>query len=110
MFGKSKDLKTFQELRFPVSKLSAEEHLGWYMEEIHKENIISEDNIICVVARAGSNKPITVAGTIKDLSKQDFGSPLHTLVIPGKLHFMEIEALKSLAQLPAQQGRKIQKL
>ena len=47
---------------------------------------------------------------IKELIKKDFGSPLHTLVIPGKLHFMEVEALEKLAQLPAQQIIKIQKL
>jgi len=68
------------------------------------------DSIICVVARAGSNHPVVKAGTIKDLIEKDFGSPLHTLVIPGKLHFMEVEALEKLAQLPAQQIIKIQKL
>ena len=80
------------------------------MEEKHKEKIINEDSIICVVARAGSSDPITVAGTVKELVNRDFGPPLHSLVIPGKLHFMEIEALELLAQLPAQQCRKIQKL
>lgn len=80
------------------------------MEEKHKENIIKNDSIICVVARAGSVKPTTFAGIIKDLINRDFGTPLHTIVIPGKLHFMEIEALQTLAQLPAQQVRKLQKL
>ena len=80
------------------------------MEEKLKENIFNEDSVICVVARAGSNEPVTVAGTVKDLLNRDFGPPLHTLVIPGKLHFMEIEALQVLAQLPALQGRKLQKL
>ena len=80
------------------------------MEEKHKENILKQDSIICVVARAGSSEPIVFAGIIKDLVSKDFGPPLHTIVIPGKLHFMEIEALKILAQLPAQQVRKLQKL
>jgi diphthine synthase len=80
------------------------------MEEKHKENIISNDSIICVVARAGSSEPTALAGKIKDLIGKDFGPPLHTLVVPGKLHFMEIEALQILAQLPAQQVRKLQKL
>lgn len=80
------------------------------IEEKHKEKIINEDSVVCIVARAGSSDPITVAGTVKDLKNRDFGPPLHSLVIPGKLHFMEIEALELLAQLPAQQGRKIQKL
>lgn len=65
------------------------------------EKIFNEDSIICVVARAGSNEPVVAAGAFKDLIKKDFGEPLHTLVIPGKLHFMEVEALEKLAQLPA---------
>jgi diphthine synthase len=80
------------------------------MEDKLKGNIIKQDDTICVVARAGSSKPVILAGTIKDLIDRDFGPPLHTIVIPGKLHFMEIEALQTLAQLPAQQVRKLQKL
>ncbi len=80
------------------------------MGEKTKKNILNKDSIICVVARAGSDKPLVVAGTIKDLIGRDFGSPLHTIVVPGRLHFMEVEALEILAQLPAQQGKKIQKL
>jgi len=80
------------------------------MEEKHKENIITVEDIVCVVARAGSSKPVAFAGIIKEILDKDFGPPLHTLVIPGKLHFMEIEAIQILAQLPAQQIGKLQKL
>jgi diphthine synthase len=80
------------------------------MEEKQKGNITKQESIICVVARAGSSEPIALAGKLKDLIKRDFGPPLHTIVIPGNLHFMEIEALQTLAQLPAQQVRKLQKL
>ena len=58
-------------------------------------------SIFCIVARAGSNEPEVKAGVFKDLIDKDYGPPLHTIVIPGKLHFMEKEALKVLAQLPA---------
>jgi diphthine synthase len=80
------------------------------MEEKHNEIIITEENVICVVARAGSSDPIAFAGVIKEIINKDFGPPLHSLVIPGKLHFMEIEAIQVLAQLPAQQVGKLQKL
>ena len=80
------------------------------MEEKHKEGIFNKEIVICVVARAGSAEPITVAGAVKNLINRDFGPPLHTMILPGKLHFMEIEALETLAQLPAQQGGKLQKL
>ncbi len=80
------------------------------MEEKHNENILNKDGIVCVVARAGSSEPIVAADSIKNLIDKDFGLPLHTLVVPGNFHFMEIEALETLAQLPAQQVRKLQKL
>jgi len=71
------------------------------MEEKIKGNVFKQDSIICVVARAGSDEPVVSSGIIKDLIDRDFGPPLHTIVVPGKLHFMEFEALKILAQLPA---------
>jgi diphthine synthase len=80
------------------------------MEEKQNQGIISKKSIICVVAQAGSEKPVALADTIKNLIKRDFGPPLHSLVLPGKLHFLEIEALKLLAQLPTQQVLKLQKL
>jgi diphthine synthase len=72
------------------------------MEEKIKGNVFNQDTIVCVVARAGSDEPLIVSGPVKDLINRDFGPPLHTLVVPGKLHFMEFEALQVLAQLPAQ--------
>ena len=80
------------------------------MEEKEKKAIIKSDTIACVISNAGSDKCIVRSDTIKNLINTDFGSGLHSIVIPGPLHFMEIEALEILAHLPAQQVRKIQKL
>ncbi len=68
------------------------------MEKKEKENIINENLKVVVLARAGSLKPKIVYGKIKDLINYNFGKPLHTIIIPGKLHFMEEEALKYLAE------------
>jgi diphthine synthase len=84
-------------------------HLLLEIEKKIKKEIISKNSIICVVARAGSDKPLTLAGKIKDLIKIDFGLPLHSLVLPGKLHFIEIESLHLLAQLPTQYVLKLEK-
>ena len=70
------------------------------MEKKIKNKIFNNESIVCVVACAGSDNPIVKAGTIKKLINDDFGKPHHSIVIPGQLHFMEIEALKVLAQLP----------
>jgi diphthine synthase len=80
------------------------------MEEQLAQHLFTEDSIACVVARAGGPDPLVVAGTIAQLRPKAFGPPLHTIVIPGNLHFMEVEALELLAGLPADLGRKIQKL
>jgi len=80
------------------------------MEDVKKEKLLTKDSIVCVVACAGSEEPVVRAGTMKELKEIEFGSPLHTIVIPGKLHFMEIEALTVLAQLPAYLGEKLQKI
>ncbi|AEF96712.1 diphthine synthase [Methanotorris igneus] len=68
------------------------------LEKRRKENVITENTKVVVVARAGSLKPKLVYGKIKDLINYDFGKPLHCIIIPGKLHFMEEEALKYLCE------------
>jgi diphthine synthase len=68
------------------------------IEEKRKENLLNENTKVVVVARAGSLKPKVVYGKIKDLIDYDFGKPLHCIIIPGKLHFMEEDALKYLCE------------
>ena len=80
------------------------------MEEIKKRNIFTEKTLVCVVARAGSERPIVSAGEAGFLKNMDFSLPLHSMVIPGKLHFMEIDALSKLAGLPENIRKKLQKL
>ncbi len=62
------------------------------IEEKRKKNIFTEDTYCIGCARIGSDNIIKY-GKAKDLLKEDFGSPLHCLIIPGKLHFMEQEML-----------------
>ena len=63
------------------------------MEEARNENIIKKDDIACVVCQAGSDNPKVYVDTLLTLKSIDFGPPMHSLVIPGDLHFMEKEAL-----------------
>jgi diphthine synthase len=70
------------------------------MEEIKGKGLFTEDTLLCVVARAGTSNPVVRADRIRRLLKEDFGDPLHTLVLPGKLHFAEAEALVKLAGAP----------
>ena len=47
------------------------------------------------VARIGSGDQFVLSARLGKLQNQDFGQIPHCLVIPGKLHFMEIEALRA---------------
>ncbi len=80
------------------------------MEHQQKHHLITPDTLMCVVGQAGSPTPTLAANTIATLLKKDFGPPLHCLIYPGKLHFMEFEALQHLAGLPEHISKKIHKI
>lgn len=52
------------------------------------------------IARAGSDDSTVKADLLGNLKSHDFGGPLHLLVIPAELHFMEAQALVVLAGAP----------
>lgn len=68
------------------------------------KGLINESTLICVVARAGAPDCVTRAGPLGTLIAEQFGPPLHTIVVPGKLHFMEEEALDVLAGAGCAEG------
>ncbi len=68
------------------------------MENERAEGLFTPHTEIFAIARAGSPEPGVWRGTLEALAKHDFGAPLHTLVVPGKLHFVEEEAVHALAK------------
>jgi diphthine synthase len=80
------------------------------MEALQHDRIITDDTLICIVGQAGSPQPTVVAHTLSTLKTMDFGPPLHCIIIPGSLHFMELDALEQFASLPSQLRHIIQKL
>ena len=70
------------------------------MEEKNKLGIIRKNTLMVGVARASSPTMIIKADYPHNLLDKDFGSPLHTLIIPGKLHPQEAAALVALADAP----------
>jgi diphthine synthase len=72
------------------------------MESIVKKGIINDETLVCVIARAGMPDALARAGSILLLKNEDFGEPMHCLIIPGKLHFKEAEALVKLCGAPAE--------
>jgi len=63
------------------------------MEHRRGEGIINKDLLLIGVARAGGPEQFVKAGRAQDLLSVDFGDPPHAIIVPGRLHFMEAEAL-----------------
>ncbi len=72
-------------------------HLLLDMERRGGKAILGDEALVCAVARAGAPDCVAASGKLRDLATMEFGPPLHTLVVPGKLHFMEEEALSLLS-------------
>ena len=63
-------------------------------EKGQKRNVISSSTYAIVASRIGLKNQEVVSGKISSLKKRDFGPPPHTVIIPGRLHFTESDALK----------------
>jgi diphthine synthase len=70
------------------------------VEEKKGFGTIADDTLVVGVARVGSNNSMVKADFLNEIVNYDFGPPPHSLVFPGKLHFMEAEALLVLAGAP----------
>ncbi len=78
------------------------------VEKRKRSQVITKETVVVGIARAGSKIPIVKAGYVENMITYDFGSPPHTLVFPGKLHFMEAEALITLAGAPEEIRKRVQ--
>jgi diphthine synthase len=65
-----------------------------------KEAGFSAESLIIGLSRLGSSSSMILAGKLEDIARIDFGEPPQCLIIPGQLHFLEAEALKTLAKCP----------
>ncbi len=70
------------------------------LEKKLQKNVFTQNTLAVVVARAGSDDALVKADKVEMLQKLNFGSQPHVLIVPGKLHFMEIEALRVFAGAP----------
>jgi diphthine methyl ester synthase len=58
-----------------------------------KEGVITDDTFVVGTARLGHDDFVVKVGKLSEVKELDFGGPLHSLVIPGNLHFSEEEML-----------------
>jgi diphthine synthase len=79
--------------RFMSVNVSAEQLIE--AEDGRKGGAYIPNKTLCVgLARLGQPDQCIMAGTLEELREQDFGSPLHCMVICGEVHEMELEALR----------------
>ena len=61
-----------------------------------KRGVVSDDTFALVVSRLGREDAHLAAGTFAALSRIDAGGPPHCLIVPGRLHFTEVEAVAAI--------------
>jgi len=70
------------------------------MEEKVGGDFFAEHPLVCGLGRVGSKNMVLKCGDIRHMKDEDFGPPLHCMIIPGPLHYMEKEALKAFGRAP----------
>ena len=65
-------------------------------EKGQRRNVISSSTFAIIASRIGFKNQLIISGKISSLKRKDFGKPPHTVIIPGRLHFTESDALKIL--------------
>lgn len=66
-------------------------------ERRNGEGVFMPDTLCVGIARAGGPEQLVKAGTASTLLEVDFGESPHALIVPGRLHFMEADALVAFA-------------
>jgi diphthine synthase len=82
-------------------------------EKGQKRNVIDLSSYAIIASRIGFKDQSIISGKISSLKKVDFGKPPHTIIITGRLHFTESDALKILATCldePQDNSEKIKKI
>ncbi len=83
------------------------------VEKEQRRNVIDDSMFGIVASRIGSKNQHITAGKISSLVRSDFGKPPHTIIIPGRMHFTETDAIKVFAKCldePFDNSAEIQKI
>ncbi|XP_028668256.1 diphthine methyl ester synthase [Erpetoichthys calabaricus] len=68
-----------------------------HKREQNEDLAISEDTVCVGLSRVGSEDQKIKAGTLRQLALVELGKPLHSLIITGHLHPMELDMLRLFA-------------
>ena len=65
-----------------------------------KRGVVEGKTFAMVLSRIGREDAACRAGSFEQLAKGGYGEPPHCVVIPGKLHFSEVEAVSAIYRIP----------
>ena len=72
------------------------------VESKNHKGAVTFETLAVGAARVGSSSPALKADWAEEMLSYDFGGPPQSLIFPGELHFMEVEALIRFAGAPEQ--------
>ena len=82
-------------------------------EQGQRRKVLTESSYVIVASRIGFKDQKIISGKISSLTNTDFAEPPHTVIIPGRLHFTESDALRLFGKCvdePFDNSEKTQKI
>ncbi|QQG49406.1 MAG: diphthine synthase [archaeon] len=70
-----------------------------------KRGVVTEETFGLVESRLGRENSAMAGGSFAELGRKEFGDSPHSLVVPGKLHFTEVESVSAIFSLAPESVR-----
>lgn len=68
---------------------------------------ITEDTVCVGLARVGADDQVIQAGSLRETAVCDLGAPLHSMIITGHLHPLEVDMLRLFSSPEGLSGLKM---
>ncbi|XP_028857095.1 diphthine methyl ester synthase [Denticeps clupeoides] len=91
----------------PARYMSAAQAAGQLLEIVQnrrekgEELAVTEDTVCVGLARVGAEDQAIRAGTLRELASCDLGGPLHSVIVTGHLHPLEVDMLRLFTSGPS---------
>eukprot|EP00802_Teleaulax_amphioxeia_P022465 Tamp_22913.p1 GENE.Tamp_22913~~Tamp_22913.p1 ORF type:complete len:340 (+),score=90.74 Tamp_22913:155-1021(+) len=87
--------KIYEPPRYMTVNQALEQLLETIKERSDIAAVLTEDTLCVGLARVGQDSQCIASGPMKELVHFDFGGPLHSMIIPGDMHYLEEDMLRS---------------
>jgi diphthine synthase len=85
--------KTYVSIQMALKQLLA-------LSQRQPDHVIKPNTLVAAIARLEAPNMIVRASTVSEILQGDYGEPPYALIFPGKLHFIEAEALHLICGAP----------